>query len=876
MVASVGRITAGDGYRYLTRDVARTPADYYAGRGEAPGEWAGRGAPLLGLNGEVDAEAMAVLYGRFVDPRTVGQIDASGAALPELVLGRRVSVRHRADGTTAAPVAAFDVTFSPSKSVSVLWATASDLRVRQVVVECHEQAVTEALEYLEHTAGHARTGLNGTGRIDTHGLVVARFRHRTARATASNDEAGAVADPQLHTHCAVLNRVRGLDGVWRTLDSKAVYRNAHAAGALYGAVLERELSARLVVSWQAPDGRVPMREVAGVPHRLVTLWSTRRRQVLASYERTVAAWQVATGRTPTRAERAGLLDAATLRSRAPKRHGHVDLHEAWQSQMAPGEQAQIDRVVAGHVRADAGRLPEGSTALLAAVERGLHEQRAWWHRAHVFAEIARLIENPTRQRVDAEVDRFLADCIVIDPDPEGASARWEATKYTSTSILAAERRVLDCLDQPASWQATAPSTNGRLGADQREAVDAITAGRSQVSVVIGPAGAGKTTLLAAVANTCAAARRPVLVMALSAAAARVVSDETGLPASTIASWSDGGLALPADGLVIIDEASMVPTLTLDRVIATAARAGSRVALIGDYAQMSAPEAGGLLRDLGAAPEAVHLTGVRRFRNDWEKAATIALRNGDATVADTYAIEGRLVAVTSDTATVSVARAWHADHAAGLETLIVVDTAAAAADLSALCQARRAVDHELGPIISSGADHNPICIGDIIQTRHNTSRLITSDGQRILNRDTWRVTGARPDGSLEVAHTRRNATAVITPDYTRQHVVLAYATTLAGAQGRTVDTCHTVVTPRTTAAQLYVGMTRGRLANHAHVVTDGHDHDEFELGDRTVVDAFRAAIQRDPDSQLSATSVRYRAATLRQNDSRHLEVNAASR
>ena len=72
MVASVGRITAGRGYDYLTRDVATSKHDYYTGKGEAPGVWTGRGAALIGLSGEVDADDMAVLYGRFVVPSTAG------------------------------------------------------------------------------------------------------------------------------------------------------------------------------------------------------------------------------------------------------------------------------------------------------------------------------------------------------------------------------------------------------------------------------------------------------------------------------------------------------------------------------------------------------------------------------------------------------------------------------------------------------------------------------------------------------------------------------------------------------------------------------------------------------------------------------------
>ena len=133
----------------------------------------------------------------------------------------------------------------------------------------------------------------------------------------------------------------------------------------------------------------------------------------------------------------------------------------------------------------------------------------------------------------------------------------------------------------------------------------------------------------------------------------------------------------------------------------------------------------------------------------------------------------------------------------------------------------------------------------------------SDGERILNRDVWTVTGLDADGSLQVRHATRPRVAALPASYVADDVVLAYATTIAGAQGRTVQRGHVVVTPRTTSASLYVGMTRGREANHAHVVCDSHDHVEFELGDLTAEQAFAAATRRDADGQLSANTVQQR-------------------
>jgi ATP-dependent exoDNAse (exonuclease V) alpha subunit len=308
-------------------------------------------------------------------------------------------------------------------------------------------------------------------------------------------------------------------------------------------------------------------------------------------------------------------------------------------------------------------------------------------------------------------------------------------------------------------------------------------------------------------------------------------------------------------VVIVDEASMVPTLVLDELVAATRQTGSRLTLVGDYAQMGAPEAGGLLRDLAAHSSTVHLTSVRRFHNEWERDASTRLRNRDTSVIDDYERHGRLRPIWSDIADVVVVDAWHADITAGRDAIIVTDTADLAATISAACQ-QRLLDtgHLTEPPVGVAADGNAVHVGDLIQTRRNTRELATSDGRRVLNRDVWRVTASTPDGGLVAVHTRAGHAVTITPEYAAADVVLAYATTIAGAQGRTADRGHVLVTPRTSAQALYVGMTRGRESNIAHVVCDGHDHEELGLGDRSPREAFAAAMQRDPDGNLSAHTI----------------------
>ena len=143
-----------------------------------------------------------------------------------------------------------DVTVSAPKSVSVLYALGNPY-VAAAVRAAHQAAVGQALGYLESVAGHGLRGHQGDGqradRVGSNGWIVAAFEHRTSRA----------GDPQLHTHLVIPNLLKGVDGKWSAVDSKAVYRHALTASYLYHAVLRGALTARLGVAWTTPRRASP-------------------------------------------------------------------------------------------------------------------------------------------------------------------------------------------------------------------------------------------------------------------------------------------------------------------------------------------------------------------------------------------------------------------------------------------------------------------------------------------------------------------------------------------------------------------------------------------------------------------------------------------
>ncbi|MGH3043054.1 MAG: MobF family relaxase [Gaiellaceae bacterium] len=222
---SVRKLTVGQ-EAYYEQQVAAGLDDYFAGRGESPGIWAGGGAAEIGLAGVVEDGDLGTLL-RGVNP-------ASGARLRAPVRERTITVRTldtesgewREEAKRLAPVSGYDLVFSCPKSISILHALTEDEDVRRQMSEAHKSAWQAALAYLEREACVVRRGHGGALREQGAGFLAAAFRHRTSRAQ----------DPHLHTHVIVANMARTGDGEWRALDGKALLKTYRlAAGYLYEA-----------------------------------------------------------------------------------------------------------------------------------------------------------------------------------------------------------------------------------------------------------------------------------------------------------------------------------------------------------------------------------------------------------------------------------------------------------------------------------------------------------------------------------------------------------------------------------------------------------------------------------------------------------------
>ena len=262
------------------------------------------------IRSQVAAEMFRAEHGR--DPRDARELSGTIAKLS----------RPR---TTA--VGGFDLTFSPVKSVSTLWAIAPPQVAAQVEL-AHNEAVADALAFIEQHALYTREGTNGVRQVDVTGLVAAAFTHRDSRA----------GDPDLHTHVAVANKVQTLSGKWLSIDGRILFKAKVTASETYNTALEKHLRTRLgLVFAERPGterGKRPVREVVGVDPALNQRWSSRRASIEARRGELATAFQGDHGRPPTVVEAILLAQQATLETRDAKHEPRTltEQRAAWREQ----------------------------------------------------------------------------------------------------------------------------------------------------------------------------------------------------------------------------------------------------------------------------------------------------------------------------------------------------------------------------------------------------------------------------------------------------------------------------------------------------------------------------------------------------------------
>jgi conjugative relaxase-like TrwC/TraI family protein len=780
MVADIANLGAQSANYYLA-EVAQDELGvwqaerYYSGHGEAPGYWAGAASARLGLDqgGRVSPEQFRAMF------------DGKDPVTGEL-LGRRHAVNGRP---------AFDLVFRPVKSVSIVWGL-GDEETQRTVEAIHRRTVADALVDLEEEIG-TRRGAGGKTRIEGQGLLAAVYDHRQSRA----------GDPLLHSHVIIANRIQGTDGKWLTLDGHDLYHEALGADATYEVLMRGRLREALGVDWVRNE-RTGQWEIKGIPDELIQRFSTRRGEIELAKESREARGE---GWSPKVAE-------YIAHSTRPDKEAVSEetLRARW---ARAADNFQVS-VVAGQSTGQPGHDRERLFGQLAG-SNGVTRDKATFDRRDVRDVVRRGgHEETSRTAWDDLTSEFVRDPRVC-PVLQDGKPIWTTVELQTIEralVSSAERRVGEgvAVVEPAHVR-DAIAQFGTLGPDQETMVRALCGDGAGVSVAVGRAGTGKTTALGVARDAWARQGVEVRGAAPTGIAATQLEQSAGIRSVTVDSLLLGLDAnrdqLPQGGVLVLDEAGMVGTRKLDRLLEHAEQAGTKVAVVGDERQLQAIEAGGGFKALRQRLGATELTENRRQRSTLDRQAVELVRQGKGEEAlAVYGAGGRVTwARDQQTADAAMLKDWWDSFRKGEQAVMLTYLRG---DADRLNQAARQFRREAGHL---GAEEITVkgrqfSVGDLVVCRKNDRRGTgVSNGTRArveaFDAQRGTILLKREDGShvtLPAAYLAKEGTGG------GPALAHAYATTTHKTQALTVDRAFLRAGGSMTSEWSYVALSRVRI------------------------------------------------------------------
>ena len=600
-------LSAGQAQRYHAEQFRDAGENYFTEGHEIRGEWDGRLAAEWGLAGEVSEEQFARL--------AEGQHPLTGEVL---VKAQTPHLHTNARGETVRTVehrAAWDLTLSAPKSVSLTALVGGDERVR----EAHRQAVDAALRATEP---YVQARLGGLRPAQTTGQwVAARFEHDSARPV------DGYSAPQLHTHTVVFNMTTTEDGQTRALQPRELYRSQQYATAVYRSTLATQLRA---LGYEIERGGSGQPEIRGYSPEYLEASSPRRQQIETYLDenghRGAAAAQIAAHQT-----RAAKADVP----HHEMRRIHRDLAAAFDHQPS--------RVVARATSPDpveqtAAAAERGAAMRQQAVTFAMHrniERNAVPHeRDYLRDALSRSMGDATVQDIHQEFERQVrAGQFVRVPQRAGTPGR----AFTTPAMIALETQTIAAMREGKETQPALIREDTRLAIareyphltdDQRAAIDEIVANRDRVQALEGVAGAGKTTTLAVVRDVAERDGYAVKGLAPTGRAAQKLA-EAGMPARTLQRHlTQKQPPMDSRRLYVLDESSLASTTQMHAFL-TRLEPHDRVLLVGDARQHQAVDAGRPYEQQQEAGIAVaRLVDIKRQQDPRLKAIVEQLARGD--------------------------------------------------------------------------------------------------------------------------------------------------------------------------------------------------------------------------------------------------------
>lgn len=549
-------------------------SDYYSEGQELVGQWGGQAAELLGLEGEVDRHS----FQRMCENRHPFR-------------NQHLTARTRTDRTVG-----YDFNFHAPKSVSVLYATTRDERI----LRAFRHTVMDTMNEMER---FAKTRVRKRGVMaerKTGKLAWAEFVHFTARPVRGK------VDPHLHAHCFTFNCTHdATEDAWKAVQFRDIKQDAP----FYEAVFHAQLADRMRELGYGIDRVGKFWEVAGIEPAILQEFSQRKSLID----------QKAAEKNITNPDRKSELGALTREAKT-KELSPSELRDSWIERMTTEQSQQVQSV---HAAATEGRIIKPSVTAEEALEFAIdhHFEQASVVPTRSLLETALRFGSITL----ADLERELPNSDLIIREVNGRSLA------TSHDVLAEEQRMLAfARDGKATRKPLNPDWQIQrtiLSQEQRAAVNHIVNSTDRVLLLRGKAGTGKTELTKETVDAIQATGKPVLMLAPSVEASRVILRGEGFEtADTVAQFLKNPKLedLARDGVIWVDEAGLLGTRDLSAVFEKAEQLNARVILAGDNKQHSAVQRGDALRllETESGLKAAELREIHRQKGDYAAAVSL--------------------------------------------------------------------------------------------------------------------------------------------------------------------------------------------------------------------------------------------------------------
>lgn len=791
--------------------------DYYHKGKEPAGQWYGKGCEQFGLTGEVNKQDFyAICAGK--NPKDL---------LQKLVMNAgKTGEKGRRPG--------WDLTFSAPKSVSTLWASADD-RTKDLIAKLHDEAVKKALDYYAETYGATRTGKEGTAIDRTSKLFFALFEHSTSRAL----------DPQLHTHAVMINLGINPHGQTKSLQTLELYRAEKEIGAFYRAELAHAMQRQLGVDVE--QGEKGTFEVKGVERGLMKYWSKRRTEIEEAMEqaglsggRASEVIALKTRQVKEYPDREVLF--TEWRAKA-KEHGFNYQDALYRYNLQPKSAEQKAEFMKYAI--------EGYTAGTAYFT----EQKL---RQFVF-EISPVLGLTTKEAQEMAKEWIEKEGVQLSARKDGQML------FTTKEIDRLEQKmiadVLSGQDYQPRLRERKVVIRADLAREQQDAVFYITETKGQFKIVSGMAGTGKTTMLEEARKVWEAQGYDVKGVSLAGVASKNLENEAGIKSTTIAKflWDVASVEAQLAGkpkektavekikeflglkekepelevrqdspekrkarflidkntVLVIDEAGMVATPQMVRIIEEAKRTGAKVVMVGDAKQLQPIEHGNPFYTFGQELGQAELKEIRRQKELWAKDAVYKMADGRAEEALKIFDEKGLLYIKDNRkeALQGLILQWEKDPNGFDKKLIVGALNEDVQSLNKMAQLQRQSRGELGKV---GVEVNGYTVFEndrvVFAKAQNSLGLINGEGGivRSVNIRRNELTVKLDNGEMRSVPLDRY-----------KDVALGYAMTTNKAQGKTVENTYLFAGSNQMQSRelSYVQVSRARGQTHIFVTKE---------------------------------------------------------